>query len=87
MCEAIWFVKQTIDDRVNIALLETTFRDLSLAWYVKFKSIAPMVVGRSLVEIQQALFKEFQKPKSKSKCIIEIKEIKKQQGQSMWDFD
>lgn len=59
VCEVIWPIKQTANGHVKITLLETTFRDCVLAWYLKFKSIAPMVVGRRLVEIQQALFKEF----------------------------
>lgn len=31
----------------------------------------------NLLEIKQALLKEFQNPKSKPKCISDIKEIKK----------
>ena len=61
---------------MKISLLETMFRDHALAWYMKFKSNAPIGVERTLVEIQQALFKEFQKPKLKSQCITETKEIK-----------
>lgn len=41
----------------------------------------------TFINIQQALFKEFKKPKLEYQCIIEIKEIKQQQGESVWDFD
>jgi hypothetical protein len=33
------------------------------------------------------LLREFQKPKSESQHIIEIKEIKKQARETMWDYD
>ena len=45
----IFFVKQTVDDHTKIVLLETTFRDFTLVWYMKFKSTAPMVVRRMFV--------------------------------------
>lgn len=35
----------------------------------------------------KTLLKEFQKPKSESQCIIEIKEIKQNANDSIWDFD
>ena len=57
--EAVWSIKQTTDNHVNIALLETTSRVHALVWYMKFKSIAPTRVGKTLVEIKQVLFKEF----------------------------
>ena len=73
VCEAIWSIMQKVNDHVKIALLETMFRYYSFAWYMKFKSTTSTKVGRTLVEIQQALFKEFQKLKVESQCIIEIK--------------
>lgn len=59
VCKENWSVKQIANNHKKIALLETTFRDHMLAWYMKFKSIAPIGVGRKLIEICQALFKEF----------------------------
>jgi hypothetical protein len=40
-----------------------------------------------LVEINQALLKDFKNPKSNSQYIIELKEIKQVQTLSVWDFD
>ena len=55
VCEAIWSIKKTTNDRMKIALLETTFRDGALLWYMKFKSTTPIGVGRTLVEIQEVV--------------------------------
>jgi len=40
-----------------------------------------------MVEVRQALLKEFQKPKSDSQCIIEMKEIKRIVNESVWDYN
>lgn len=55
-----------VKSMVKISLLETTFKDHTLAWYMKFKSIVPLGVARSLIEIHQTLFKEFKKLKHES---------------------
>ena len=62
----ILLVKKIVDNHVKIALLETTFRDHALVWYMKFKSTTPTGVGRTMIEIQQEFFKEFWKPKLES---------------------
>lgn len=61
----------------------TTFSDRALNWFMKFSG------GKikTLNEIQMALTVEFKKSKSESECIIELKEIKKINGESTWDFD
>jgi uncharacterized protein len=69
-------VKNVQDDDAKIAQLEMTFKDHTLLWYMKYQSIAPMGQARTLVDIRQALLKEFQKPKSESQCITKLKEIK-----------
>jgi hypothetical protein len=43
--------------------------------------------ARTLADIRKSLLKEFQKPKSESQCITELKEIKQLQNESVWDFD
>jgi hypothetical protein len=43
---------------------------------MKYKDIVPVGQERSLAEIKQDILREFQKPKSESQCITEIKEIK-----------
>jgi hypothetical protein len=87
MCEAIWSVKRVTDEASKIAQLETTFRDRALTWYMKYKATACVGQARSLTEIKRDLLREFQKPKSESQCITEIKEIKQQVGETMWDYD
>jgi hypothetical protein len=81
-----YFVKRITDKKTNIVHLETTFRDKALMWYMNHKATAPVGQSRSLTYIKRDLLKEFQNPKSKSQCIIEIKEIK-QQGEIVWDYE
>jgi hypothetical protein len=42
---------------------------------------------RTLTKIQQALLKEFKKPKFESQYITELKEIKQVRTESVWDYD
>lgn len=86
-CEAMWAVKQTPNEQAKIAQLETTFIERALTWYMKFKATTPAGKTRTLAKIKQALLKEFQKPKSESQCIIEIKEIKQVLRERAWEFD
>jgi hypothetical protein len=37
--------------------------------------------------IKNAVIAEFKKPKSKSQCIIELKEIKQKVVEPIWEFD
>jgi hypothetical protein len=39
------------------------------------------------MDIKSGLVKKLQNPKSESYCIIEIKDIKKQEAKTMWDYD
>ncbi len=57
VCEAIWLVKKTADDIAKIVLLETTFRDCALAWFMNFETITLARGARGLVEIRESLFK------------------------------
>jgi hypothetical protein len=55
---------------------------------MKFKTIAPAGGAQGLVEIREALFQEFQKPKSESQCIKELKEIIQGPTETaVWEFD
>jgi hypothetical protein len=87
ICETIWTVKNVQDDDVNIVQLEMTFRDRALLWYMKYQTTTPVGQTRTLAEVRQALLKEFQKPKSESQCITELKEIKQIVNESVWDYD
>jgi hypothetical protein len=59
----------------------------ALLWYMKYQNTTPMGQTRTLEDVRQALLKEFQKPKSESQCITELKEIKKIVNESVWDYD
>ena len=61
----------------------TTFRDRALNWYMKFSAGQP----KSLAKIITTLIEEFNKPKSESQCIIELKEIKQRNGESTCDLN
>jgi hypothetical protein len=87
MCEAIWSMKRVTNKASEIAQLETTFIDRALTWYMKYKATVSARKERFLTKIKRDLLREFQKPKLESQCITEIKEVKKQVGEIMWDYD
>lgn len=80
-------MKRVMDDAYKIAHLETTFRDRALTWYLKYKSIVPMIQVGSLMKIKRGVLRDFQKLKLESQCIVEIKEIKQQVRETIWDCD
>ena len=54
---------------------------------MKFQTPTPAGHTRTLAEIKTALILEFKKPKFESHCITELKEIKKNPSETVWDFD
>ena len=85
ICEAVWNIKQVQDNEIKRAQLTTTFRDKALTWFMKFST--SMQQPKTIQEIKDELKKEFKKPKSKSQCITELKDIKQLPHESVWDFD
>jgi hypothetical protein len=85
--ERIWATKNVQNKVVNIAQMETTFRGHALVWSMKLQSTTPKRREKTLVEIRQALLKDLKKPTSESQYITELKEIKKVQGESTWEFN
>jgi hypothetical protein len=63
LCETIWVAKNVQDEAINIIHLETTFISHALVWYMKVHSTTPSGQARNLLEIRQALLKEFKKQK------------------------
>ena len=55
-----------MNDNAKISQLETMFRERALSWYMKFKATTLEEQVIFLVEINQALLKEFQNPMSES---------------------
>jgi hypothetical protein len=71
LCEAVWNIKNAIDEDVKRTQFSTTLRDPTLSWYMKlFEGLAQ---PKSLTKIKNALTVEFKKPKSESQCITELK--------------
>ena len=54
---------------------------------MKYKLINMPGGTRTLDETKQVMLEDFQKPKPESQCIIEIKEIKQQPREKIWDYD
>ena len=83
LCEAVWTAKSIIDENTRRAQLITSFRDQDFTWFMKFSSTQNYI----LADIKKSMIKEFNKPKSESQCITELKEIQQKIGESVWDFD
>jgi hypothetical protein len=63
LCEAVWSIKNIIDEAIKQAQFNTTLRDRALSWYMKFFQGAP---PKPLNSIKTSLIVEFKKPKSES---------------------
>jgi hypothetical protein len=51
------------------------------------KLVQGLAQPKPLNHIKNTLITEFKKPKSESQCITEMKEIKKNLVESIWEFD
>jgi hypothetical protein len=67
LCEAIWNIKNVIDEAVKKNQFSTTLRDRTLSWYMNL--VQGLAQPKPLNEIKSALIGEFKKPKSESQCI------------------
>jgi len=57
--EAIRSMKRIMNEALNIAQLETTFRDISMRWYMKYKVTTLVGQTRSPIEIKRDLLRGF----------------------------
>lgn len=87
VCEAIWTAKQIQYQDAKIMQLATTFRDKYILWYMKFQSTMLARKARMSVEIKVSLITDFKKSKFEFQCITELKEIKQNINESVWDFN
>ena len=87
LCEAVWIVKQTVDDDVKKGQLETTLQGRALDWFMKFLQVPTGAPMKTLVEVRKGLIEEFRKPKFEGKYITELKEIKQYPNETVWDSD
>jgi len=79
-------MKNVQDEETNISQLAMIFIGRALLWYMKYQTTTLTGQSRTLEEIGQDLLKEFWKPKSESQYIKELKEIKKIQTKTVWDY-
>ena len=61
-----------MDDNIKKATLVSVLQDHALTWYIKHSNDHPNV---GIAEIQNALNREFNRPKSEIQSIIRFKEI------------
>jgi hypothetical protein len=80
----MWSIKNINYEDVKQAQFSTTLRDRALSWYMKFVQGA---TPKPMTTIKTLLIFEFKKPKSKSQCITELKEIKQRIVEPVWEFD
>ena len=65
-------------------MLVTTLQECALTWYIKYNIYN---LTSALADIQTTLNKEFNRPKSQAKSIVEFKEIMMKLGEMPWDLD
>ena len=87
LCEAIWTVRQTMDDDVKKGQFATTLPGCALDWYMKFVQVPMETPVKTVDEVRKGLIEEFRKPKSEAQYITELKEIKKFCNEMSWDFN
>jgi hypothetical protein len=85
LCEVVWNIKNVTDEAFKRTQFSTTLRDHALSWYMKL--VQGLAQPKPLNHIKNALIVDFQKPKSKSQCITELKEIKQKVVKPVWEFD
>jgi hypothetical protein len=64
LCEAVWNIKNIIDEAVKRTKFSTTLQDRALSLYMKL--VQGLSQPKSLNEIKNVLITEFKKPKSES---------------------
>ena len=87
LCEAVWIVKQILDDDINKGQLEKTLRGRALDWFMKFVQVLTGTPANTLAEIRKGLIEEFKKLESEAHYITEPKQIKQYPNEIVWDFD
>ena len=72
MVRAVWEAQGVTDDNIKKTTLVSVLQDRALTWYIKHSNDHP---NTGITEIQDALNREFSRPKSEMQPIIEFKEI------------
>lgn len=82
--KAMWQVEKIINDQMKKETLVTTLWDQTLTWYIKYSTDN---LTTTLVDIQTALNKKFNRPMSEAESIVEFKEIMMKLGETHWELD
>ena len=64
--KVVWEAQGVVDDNIKKAMQVSTFQDRALTWYNKHSNDHP---NAGITDIQVALNKEFNRPKSKTQLI------------------
>lgn len=84
MVRAVWEAQGVTDENIKKATLVSTLQEYALTWYIKHSNNHP---NAGIIEIQNALNKEFSWLKSETQSIIKFKEIVMLLGKTPWDLD
>lgn len=80
----MWEAHRITNDNIKKATLVSVLQDGALTWYIKHSSDH---LNAAIMEIWEALKKEFNRLKSETQSIIGFKEIAKIPGETPWDLD
>lgn len=81
MVRAIWETQGITDENIKNATLVSVLQDCTLTWYIKYSSDHP---NAGIMAIQDALDKEFGRPKSETQSVIGFKGIAMLPGETQW---
>lgn len=84
VAKAIWKAQKINDLDMKKDQLVKTLQDKALSCYIRYNTTNPATL---LVDTNKELNAEFKKPKSLSRCITEIKEIKQAVNEPAWEVD
>ena len=84
MVRVVWEAQGVTNDNIKKATLVSTLQDHALTWYIKHFNDHP---NTRIAKIQNAMNKEFSRPKSKTQSIFRFKEIVMLSGETPWDMD
>ena len=82
--KVVWEAQGVTDDNIKKATLVSALQDRALMRYIKHSNDNP---DTAIADIQDALNKEFSRPKSKTQSIIGFKEITMLLGKTPWELD
>lgn len=84
MVRAVWEAQGIMDENIKKETLVSALKDCVLTWDIKYSSYHP---NAGITTIQDALDKEFARPKSETQSVIGFKEIVMLLGETPWDLD